>query len=502
MLSMGLDAGTTGVKAIVVDSSGAVLGQSFHEYDVICEAPGLAEQDSALVWRCTKEVIGAAVSQCGNKNGVRVMSLSVQGDAIIPVDRNLRPLHRALLGMDYRSEKQSRLFDEKFGGRYLFGKTGMRPHPMNSAAKILWFIQERPEIAEKTWKYMTYADYLLSLLGADEPLIDHTMASRTMLFSLESKEWIDELLSFMGLDRDKLSRPLPSGEKAGFLRGDLAREWGIASPVALVTGGHDQTCAALGAGVTEENIAVDSHGTAEVISTAFNGTRTGDVMFESFYPCYCHAKKDMYFTFSLNHIGGILLKWYRDKFCAEEIREAETKGVSAYRIMEDKCPSGPSSVFVLPHFNGSGTPWCDLRSRGAFLGLTMSTERHDITGGIMDSLAYELNINLEQLRRAGIAISNLRAVGGGANSPRWLQIKADITGCTVSTLKIREAACLGAALLGFAGMEFSTLDEAAGQAVHIAGVFRPNPEMAARYREKFLVYRDIYGTLKEINSRM
>jgi xylulokinase len=502
MLSIGLDAGTTGVKAIVTDSSGAVLGKSFREYDIICNAPGLAEQDSDIVWQCTKEVIGAAAAQCENKNDIRVICLSVQGDAIIPVDRNLKPLHNALLGMDYRSEKQSRILEEKFGGRYLFQKTGMRPHPMNSAGKILWFMQEKPEIAEKTWKYMTYADYILSLLGADEPVIDHTMASRTMLFSLESKEWIGEILSFMGLDRDKLSRLLPSGEKAGVLQSDLAGDWSLASPVALVTGGHDQTCAALGAGVIRENIAVDSHGTAEVVSTAFGEKRTGDLMFESFYPCYCHAKKGMYFTFSLNHIGGILLKWHRDQFCGEEIREAEAKGISAYRIMEDKCPDGPSSVFVLPHFNGSSTPWCDLRSRGAFLGLTMSTERHDITKGIMDSLTYELNINLEQLRKAGIDISNLRAVGGGANSPRWLQIKADISGCTVSTLKIREAACLGAALLGLAGMEFSTLDEAVLQAVHIDNTFRPNPEMAARYREKFLIYRDIYGTLKDINSRM
>jgi xylulokinase len=132
----------------------------------------------------------------------------------------------------------------------------------------------------------------------------------------------------------------------------------------------------------------------------------------------------------------------------------------------------------------------------------MSTEKHDITRGIMDSLTYELKINLEHLRSAGIAINDLRAVGGGANSPLWLQIKADVTGCAVSTLRIREAACLGAALLGLSGAGFSTLDEAVEQAVHVKETRRPDPRAAKRYGEKFLVYQDIYHALKEINSRM
>jgi xylulokinase len=502
MISIGIDVGTTGVKAVAMDSGGAVSGSAFREYDVICNAPGLAEQDSAAVWTHTKDVIGSVIARCEDRRLIRAFSLSVQGDAVIPVDRNLRPLHNAVLGMDYRSKKQSAFLGEKFGERYLYQKTGMRPHPMNSASKILWFIEERPRIAEKTWKYMTYADYIISLLGAEEPVIDHTMASRTMLFSLESAAWITEILDAMGLDAAKLSRPSASGTAAGVLGGALMEEWGLSGPVTLVTGGHDQTCAAIGAGVIRENISVDSHGAAEVIGAAFNEVHTGNLMFDSFYPCYRHAVKGMYFTFSLNHTGGILLKWYRDNFCAEEVREAEAAGLNAYAVMEKKCSGEPSSVFVLPHFNGSGTPWCDLDSKGAFLGLTMHTDRRDITRGIMDSLAYELKINLEQLSSAGIVTSELRAVGGGANSPLWLQIKADITGCAVSTLKIREAASLGAALLGFSGAGFSTLEEAVKKAVHIDRTFIPNPEMAARYKEKFFIYGKIYGALKEINSLM
>jgi sugar (pentulose or hexulose) kinase len=500
VISIGIDVGTTAVKAIAMDPDGAVSGGAFREYDVISGERGLAEQDSAAVWRHTKDVIGSVIAQCEDRRLIRAFSISVQGDAVIPVDRNLKPLHNAVLGMDYRSKKQSAFLAEKFGEKYLYQKTGMRPHPMNSAAKILWFIEERPHVARKTWKYMTYADYMISLLGAEEPVIDYTMASRTMLFSLEEEAWMGEILDAMGLDAAKLSRPAASGTAAGVLGGALMDEWGLTSPVTLVTGGHDQTCAAVGAGVIREHIAVDSCGTAEVIGAAFKRRPLKNVMFESFYPCYCHAVKGMHFTFSLNHTAGMLLKWYRDNFCAEEVREAA--GGNVYAVMEKKCSAGPSSVFVLPHFNGSGTPWCDLGSRGAFLGLTMSTGRHDITRGIMDSLAYELKINLGKLCEAGIAANELRAAGGGANSPLWLQIKADVTGCAVSTLRVREAASLGAAILGLLGAGFSTLEEAVKKAVHIDRTFTPNPGMAARYGEKFSIYQKIYGALREINSLM
>lgn len=502
MYSIGLDVGTTGVKAIVCDIYGNVFGSGFREYDVIFSTPGQAEQDPEAIWKKTKEVLGIAISTCKNRKQIQALSLSVQGDAVIPVDVNIKPLYNAILGMDYRSERQSCFFSERFGDKKLFRLTGMRPHPMNSAIKILWLMEEKPEIAERTWKFMTYSDFILSKLGADEPVIDYTMASRTMAFSLDSYDWSDDILSAMKLDKIKLSKPIASGEKVGFLRRELMLEFGLSRMVTLVSGGHDQTCAALGAGAVKENIAVDSHGTAEVISTAFCKRHTSDVMFESYYPCYCHVKKGMYFIFSLNHIGGILLKWYRDNFCAVEIDESVATDSNAYKIMERKTKPGPSSVLVLPHFNGSGTPWCDLASKGAFLGLTLSTSRHDITKGIMDSLTYEMRINMERLLTAGIEISDLRAVGGGANSPMWLQIKADVTGCTVSTLKVRESACLGAALLGFAGIGACTLDEAVALAVKTDRTYTPDPSVQGKYNEKYIIYQQVYETMKDINHQL
>jgi xylulokinase len=300
-----------------------------------------------------------------------------------------------------------------------------------------------------------------------------------------------------------LSKAVPSGTIVGEIRPPLAEELGLAKGALLVTGGHDQTCAALGAGVVEENIAIDSHGTAEVLSTAFKKPVLNDMMYESYYPCYCHTKVGMYFTFALNHIGGLLLKWYRDNLGHAEVTEAEALGVGVYQLMESKAPAGPSPVLVLPHFNGSGTPWCDFESKGAILGLTMAATRHDIVKGILDSLTYELRINIETMKKAGIVVDELRSVGGAAKSSLWLQIKADITGCRVATLKVREAACLGAAILaGTAAGGYSSVDEGVAATVALKDVYQPDAVMARLYDEKYGVYREVYDTLKNINKRL
>ena len=498
---LGLDVGTTGVKAIVFDLDGNIKGYGFREYNIIYEKPCYAEQDSEHVWELTKCAIRDAVSKSG-KREIKAISLSAQGDAVIPVNSETRPLHNAILGMDYRSSAQADECAKLFGDRNLFNITGMRPHPMNSLTKILWIKQNAPEIYQKTYKFMTYADFILSKLGA-EPSIDFTMASRTMAFELQSTQWSENILNKVGVDDALFSKAVLSGETVGEIYPSIACELGITRGALLVAGGHDQTCAALGAGVSEEKIAIDSHGTAEVLSTAFEKTMLNDKMYDSYYPCYCHAKAGMYLTFSLNHIGGALFAWYRDNLGYAEVQEAEQLGINTFQLMEGKAPKGPSPVFVLPHFNGSGTPWCDLESKGAFLGLTMSTTRHDIVKGILDSLTYELRVNIETMRAAGIGINQLRAVGGAAKSKIWLQIKADVTGCSIATLKVREAACLGAAMIaGVAAGGYKNIEEAVKRTVALKDVYYPDPEMSKVYSEKYYIYKEIYSALEKINKKI
>jgi len=497
MKCMGIDVGTTGVKAAVFDEAGSILGYGFQNYGILFSEGKCAEQDAEHVWACTKKTMAAAAAAAGPD--IAAISLSTQGDAVIPIDRDRNALHPAILGMDYRTEAEADRCAALFGDKALFKKTGMRPHPLNSLTKMMWLQEHRPGIRDRLYKYTTYADYILLKLGADEPVIDLSMASRVMALDLASKEWDPDILDKTGIGAELLSKAVPSGVAVGKLARAISEETGIRPGAVIVTGGHDQPCAALGAGVTQEGIALDSHGTAEVLSTAFETAQLGDCMYSSYFPCTYHVVPNRFFSFALNHTGGILLQWLRDNFCGPDVEQAKFLNIDPYTYMIESAPEGPASVMILPHFNGSGTPWCDLKSKGAILGLTMDTTRQDVIKAVLDSLTYEMKINLERLGEAQVEIRRLRCVGGAAKSAKWMQLKADILGCTVETLAVREAACLGAAMLAAsaAGAYASPMEALA--MVQLDQRFEPNVISRQLYENKYRTYCKIYDTLKQLN---
>jgi len=501
MKLIGLDVGTTGCKAIVFDPEGRILGEGFREYEVICEAPAKAEQDADRVWELAKEAVREAVAKAGGRD-VQAISLSVQGDAIIPMDGDGRPLHPAILGMDYRSSPQAEQCAKVLGGFELFEQTGMRPHPMNSLTKVLLLRELAPAIFDKVAKIVTYEDFILGKLGG-EAVIDYTMASRTMAFDLRGLRWSESIHRAFGLDESIWSRPVPSGTAAGTIRRELADELGLPASLVLVAGGHDQTCAALGAGAIRPGLGVVSTGTAEVLSTALDRPLLSKAMFDSFYPCYLHASQGLYFTFSLNHVGGILLRWWRDNFAFQEIADGRDKGADPYRLIDDRMPKGLSPIMFLPHLNGSGTPGCDLKSKGAVVGLTLATTRHDVAKAILEGLTFELKLNLETMLSCGMRIEELVAVGGGAKSSSWLQLKADILNRPLWTLRCHEAACLGAALLaGTAVGIYKSLQEAVAQTVCHEQEFAPCTNRVAAYSERYEIYQQLYPSVRELHCKL
>ncbi len=239
------------------------------------------------------------------------------------------------------------------------------------------------------------------------------------------------------------------------------------------------------------------------MSTAFVEPRLSDAMFESFYPCYLYAKPGFYFTFSLNHTGGLLLQWYRDSFGGADENEARAQGIGVFELIDRKAALARGDLLILPHFNGSGTPLCDTASRGAIVGLTLSSTRHDIARALLECLSFELAINAEALEKAGVGLERLVAVGGGARSPLWLQIKADVLGRPIAIPRIREGACFGAALLaGAAAGAWAGVDEAVAACVRMERVFEPDAAKRTRCRERYELYKELYPALAAINRRL
>jgi xylulokinase len=203
---------------------------------------------------------------------------------------------------------------------------------------------------------------------------------------------------------------------------------------------------------------------------------------------------------TLNHSGGLTLRWFRDVIGALELEQARGTGQDAYDLLLQDAPDGPTSLFVLPHFSGSGTPTLDVDSRGAFLGLTFAADRPTLAKAVLEGLTFELRENIDLLRDAGASIHELHAVGGGAKSALWLQLKADICQVSLRVPAVTEAACLGAALLaGTAAGVYPDLATAVSRTVHFSERIAPSPDAVSAYEQRYQLYRRIYPALRELN---
>lgn len=502
MSLIGLDVGTTGCKVIVFDETGRILSQASREYTILTPQPALAEQDAEQVWKLAWEALLEAVAK-NPEVPPRAMALSVQGEAIIAVDDAGRALRHAILGMDTRTGAENKWLTEQFGAETLFRRTGMPVHTINTLPKLLWLRRHEPSLWSRAHQFLLYEDFFLRRLSG-QATISHCLASRTQMYDLAAGNWAGDILDKCGIDPARLASLAPThGGAVGTLRKELAIELGLKGDVLLAAGGHDQACAALGSGVIRDGLAMVSTGTAEVVEVAMSNPSLGDALRAGGISVYRHVVPGLYLAMTLNHSGGLLLRWFRDTFGKWELDQARRPGSDAYDLILADAPKGPTSLMVLPHFAGSGTPTLDTSSKGAILGLTFAADLGTVAKAILEGLTFELRMNLDLLRTSGVAIRELHAVGGGARSPLWLQLKADIGRVPLRVPQVTEAACLGVALLaGTACGVYRDLEAAVGQAVRLGHEVKPDPQSVPAYDKRFEVYTRIYPTLKHLHAQL
>lgn len=514
MRLIGLDIGTTGCKAAVFEEDGALVTSARREYRVELLHPNWAEQDAELVWRLAQDAlrqVAAAVStdrRCGGQ--IAAIGLSVQGEAVMPVDAEGRALRAAILGMDTRTDGENAWLVERFGARCLFDRTGLPVHTINTLPKLLWLRDHEPDLWHRADQFLLYEDFLIKKMTG-QAAISRCLASRTQLYDRREDAWATDILDALDLAPGRLATVRPSGYAVAPMQAELAAGLGFAGPPLVVTGGHDQACGALGVGLTEPGLAMVSTGTAEVVEVVLGATGSplapgspepsivDEALYAGHISTYAHTVPELSLAMTLNHSGGLLLRWFRDTFGQIEVACAEASGLDAYDLLLAGIPDDPTSLLLLPHFAGSGTPSCDTASKGAVLGLTFNTTKPELAKAILEGLTFELRANLDVLQSARIAIDELRAIGGGARSAAWLQLKADITGIPVVVPRVTDAACWGAALLaGYGAGCFEDLAAAASAAVHLERRYEPDPARADRYRERYELYCEIYPTLREL----
>lgn len=492
---LGIDVGTSGCKAVAFDKDGHQVAEAYREYPLLTPQEGWAELDSALVMERCFEVIRDVASKVTD---IRGLGISSQGEAFTPVAADGTLLANGMTSSDMRAVELARSFPETFGAERLYQITGHTAHPMFSLFKLLWLRDHAPEVWNNTAKFLCYEDLLEQHLGL-EPAMGWPMAGRTMLFDVSQHTWSDEILEATGLTSSQLARPLASGTIAGTIPDDIARSLGLPAGVQVVTGGHDQPCGALGAGITEAGLAMYATGTVECITPAFEQAVFSPALREANLCTYDHTAPGRYATVAFSLTGGNILKWVRDEFGEAEVKAAEANGQSPYELLLAQLGDEPAKPMVLPYFTPSGTPYFDTDVAGTVVGLRLSTSRGQFIRALLEGVALEMRLNLDILEQAGCPIRELRAIGGGSRSPLWNQLKADVIGKPLTTLDVSEAGCLGTAMLACAAVTEEPLEELAARWVRPVMQVQPRDSVREWYETRFAQYRDLYPTLKKLS---
>ncbi len=493
MSLMGVDIGTTGIKAVVFDDSGKQLALAYEEYRLQFPFPGAAELNTKEVLQAAKRVIAKAAGEVRPKDPVKAIGLASQGEAFSPFTSDGEVIGNAMVSSDTRAESYVSGW-KKLSAERLYQIAGHTPYAMYSLYKLLWLKENQPDVWRRTWKFLFFGDIIAWMLTG-ETKTDYSLAARSMLFDVKSLTWSDEVLSALELDPAKLPTPAQSGTAAGVVLGDVAEELGLEPGVIVALGGHDQPVGALGCGGAVAGKAAYSIGTVECICPSVDHLILTSALMKANLAMYPHVLPETYTTVAFNLTGGGALKWLRDNIALTEATEAKARGEDPYDRITAAASKEPADVILVPHFGPTGTPHFDAFGAGTLFGIKFSTTRAEIIRAFLEGITYEMKWNLSILEDAGFRLEELRVVGGGGKSAVWMQIKSDVLGIPLTTMQVTEGTCMGAAIL--AGAAAGALDPAVASSEWAKPIrtFTPRSEYAPVYEERFTIYKEIYNSL-------
>ncbi|HOV69112.1 MAG TPA: FGGY-family carbohydrate kinase, partial [Clostridia bacterium] len=349
MALMGLDVGSTGCKAMVFTEDGKLLANAYREYD----NDSAYRINAEIIWKSVCDVIKKCVSETHAK--IKALSVSSFGESFVPVDINGNVLADTMLYTDNRGNVQCKRYQEQFGAEKMMAIAGAKPQPMFSLFKIGYIRDEQPDIFAKAHKFLLMGSFIIHRLTG-EFAVDYSLAARTYAFDIINKKWSPELLGLAGMGEDKMAAAVPCGTIVSTILPDVAQELGLPADLKIVTGGHDQVCAATGAGITQPGYAIDGMGTVECITPVFDKPILTDVFLFNNYACVPYSIDGMYVTYAFNFTGGSILKWYRDNLARAEAQAAKEKNINVYKLLDESGAREPTGLTVLPLFAGSATP--------------------------------------------------------------------------------------------------------------------------------------------------
>jgi xylulokinase len=510
---LGIDIGTSGVRAAIFDEDGNLVSLGRRGYEFQHPHPGWSELDAEEVWQKTIQATRESIAQ-GPVAPERILAigLSAPAHSSIPVDENCRPVYPAIQSIDRRDngyEHYLAWFRERFGAEAIFKRSSFTLGSLTPPIlPLLWLRDHRPDVFSRIRKSVLFQDFAVWRLTGT-PALDYSMASGTMVFDPWQQDWIDEFLDAAGITREFFSPLSPSAQPVGMLKEDVAREIGLPAGTMVVPGAHDLGCAAIAVGLSREGMAADVIGSFEALATVVAEPVSSLDMLRRGQASECHAYPGLYLAVGFSVTAGSLIRWYAHQLCEWEREQACQQGKDPYDLITEAAstsPPGARGLLVLPHWSGAGTgriPPLNADSRGAILGLNLSHTKADLSRAVFEGIAYEARIIIESMESSGLRIDELVATGGGAKSRFLLQLKADVTGKQVVLPRVAEASLLGAAMLAGVGAGvYADVAEAISRVSRIEAVFEPVAATKRLYDERFTLYRELYQTVVNLSARL
>ena len=485
MLVIGLDVGTTGTKAVVVNENGQVLSGGYKEYGLV-SVYGRVTQKADDWWDAACFAIKEAVSKIDNKNDIVAISLSTQGSSMVPVNEKGEPIYDVITWMDTRSKAEAEELADAVGAERIYRKCGWQVSPVLDAAKLIWLRKNEKEVFALADCFITTLEFInMHLTG--RRVIDPTNAAIRQLFNIETGDWDDEILSAAGITRERLPEVLPVGAFVGNLTSEAARELGLSVDVKVYNGAHDQYCASLGSGAVETGDMLLATGTTWVVLGI-----TPELLYTESHISPGIHPAGAYGAMASIVSAGSALNWYKKNVIGDSFKTIDEE--ASKRMAEAK------DLFVLPYVCGAGFPHGRPELRGSMFGLDVGHDKFHIARAAMEGVAFEAAGVLSEFAAQGMKIDKLMMTGGAARSDLWSEIVGYVTGCEIYRMNEPETCCVGAAMTAAVGAGiFDSYDSCRASMVKREKLTLTDNTQREFYAEKLQRYNKLVSQVKKID---
>jgi xylulokinase len=491
---LGIDASTTGVKALLIDEKGSVVGTATTELPISTPKPLWSEQDPADWWDGTVNSIKQVLQETGvSGDDVAAIGLTGQMHGLTLLDEAGEVLRPAILWNDQRTGAECDDIRARLGKANLIKITGNDALTGFTAPKILWVQKNEPEVYAKARQILLPKDYVRFRLTGTYAT-DRAGGAGTLLFNLANRDWSAEVLAALEIPAEWLPPTHEGPEVTGQVSAATAKITGLREGTPVVGGGGDQAAQAVGVGAVQPGIVALTLGTSGVV---FASTDEAFVEPEGRLHAFCHAVPGRWHLMGVMLSAAGSLRWYRDTL-------APGTDYDSLLAPANDVPPGSEGLLFLPYLTGERTPHPDPLARGAFVGLTVRHTQAHLTRSVLEGVAFGLRDSFELMKSAGLTeIKQVRVSGGGAKSPLWRQILADVLNVELVTVNTTEGAAYGAALLAGVGAgAWADVDTACEASVKVTGSTSPQPETVAKYESFYNLYCELYPTLKAMSHSL